>query len=127
MIRLPYAITPAHFLNIASTIPVPDEDMSDYKTSHVSRWQLVQKISQNFWNKWKNEYLYQLQTRAKWITKKPEIELRDLVLLKNDKLPSQNWQMGRIIQKHPGTDVITRVVSIKTTKNVLKRGITEIS
>lgn len=121
------AITPAHFLNIPSTTPVPDEDMSEYRANHLSRWQMVQKISQNFWSKWKNEYLHQLQTRAKWHTKNNEPNLGDLVLLKDDNLPSQCWPMGRITEKHPGNDGITRVVSVKTAKNTFKRGITEIA
>lgn len=120
-------ITPAHFLNIASSKPVPDEDVSEYKANQLSRWQLVQKINQNFWSKWKNEYLNQLQTRAKWFTEKPEMEIGDLVMLKDDNTPSQNWPMGRITAKHRGEDGRTRVVSIKTPTNVFRRGITELA
>lgn len=111
------AITPAHFLNIAATRPIPDQDFSEFKANQLKRWQLVQKISQNFWKKWRNEYLNQLQIRAKWNTKKQEMQLGDLVMLKEANLPPNSWPLGRIVEKHPGKDGITRVVSVKTPKN----------
>jgi hypothetical protein len=44
-----------------------------------------------------------------------------MVLINEDNLPPQQWLLGRIIQ------LLTRVVSIKTTSGILKRAINRIS
>lgn len=65
--------------------------------------------------------------RNKWCTEKQEINVNDLVMVKDETLPSTKWALGRIIEKHPGPDGRTRVVSVKTGKNVIKRTITKIA
>ena len=105
----------------------PDCDLSDIKSNYLSRWHLIQKIFQNFWVQWKTDYLNQLQIRKKWQTQKPELNVNDLVMIKDETLPATKWALGRVVEKHPGTDGLTRVVSIKTAKNVLKRAITKVA
>lgn len=48
-------LTPAHFLNTAATQTVADEDLSECKSNRLNRWQLVQKMNQEFWKKWRHE------------------------------------------------------------------------
>lgn len=120
-------LTPAHFLNMVPMELAPENDLMDVKENYLSRWQLVQKIFQNFWIQWKNDYLNQLQLRNKWYTKNPEINVNDLVMVKDESLPASKWAMGRIVQKHPGSDGHTRVVSVKTAKNTIKRTITKVA
>lgn len=50
----------------------------------------------------------------KWFTKKSEPEINDLVILRDHDLPPSKWLLGRIVEKHPGKDLISRVVTIKT-------------
>lgn len=120
------ALTPAHILNIVIDT-VPDEDFSETKSGYLSRWQLVQKIAQEFWRRWKSEYLHQLQMRCKWNEKRPDIKIGELVIIKDINLPSCKWPMGRVIQLHHGDDGMIRVVTVKTASNTLKRGITEVA
>lgn len=120
-------ITPAHFLQLVPMQLAPDEDVSDVKANYLSRWQLVQKIFQQFWKQWKSEYLNQLQVRHKWCTAKEEIDVNDLVMLKEDGLPATKWSLGRIIKKHPGKDGATRVVTVKTGGTEVTRTITKVA
>lgn len=121
------ALTPAHILNLSVMESAPDEDYSETKTSYLSRWQLVQKIAQEFWKKWKTEYLHQLQVRNKWHKENANIKIGELVMISDTNLPSCEWPLGRVIETHAGIDGKTRVVTVKTAKNVLKRGITELA
>lgn len=111
---------------VAMQMP-PDNDWAETKSNYLSRWDLVQKIFQNFWKQWRNEYLNQLQVRNKWYKNEPEVEIDDMVMVKDENLPVTKWTLGRVVQKHPGNDGKTRVVSVKTSKNVLKRTITKIA
>lgn len=71
--------------------------------------------------------MHQLQTRGKWLTQNPDIEVGQLVMLKEENTPPQRWPLGRVVEKHTGNDGVTRVVSIKTSTGIYKRGITELS
>ncbi|XP_031630867.1 uncharacterized protein LOC116345570, partial [Contarinia nasturtii] len=118
------ALTPSHFLNLVPIELPPDTDYVDMKSSYLTRWQLVQKVHQNFWNGWKRDYLNQLQVRQKWNTEKADVKLNDLVMIRDDNLPSTKWATGRVVATHPGEDGHTRVASVKTAHNTFKRSIT---
>lgn len=120
------ALTPAHFLNMIPA-SIPDENLEETKSNWLSRWQLVRRLHQQFWSKWKNEYLMELQKRNKWTTKRPNLEIGELVLIKDENLSSSQWAMGRVQEVHPGEDKMTRVVSVKTANNVVRRGINKIA
>ncbi|UYV84687.1 hypothetical protein LAZ67_X003096 [Cordylochernes scorpioides] len=81
--------------------------------------------SDYFWNRWGCEYLHQLQERRKWRTSHPDVNIGDLVMLKEQDKPLQ-WKLVRIVQIFPGEDDITRVVLLRTPKGLLKRPMTKI-
>lgn len=119
-------ITPAHFLIGEPTTTVPEPDLKALNTNHLSRWQYVQRLLQHFWQNWQNEYLSRLQQRPKWLNKQPEFEVNDIVLIKHENLPPGKWMLGRIIAKHPGSDDITRVYSVKSGDSVTKRCVSKL-
>nr|XP_018908471.1 PREDICTED: uncharacterized protein LOC109038016 [Bemisia tabaci] len=115
-------LTPAHFLIGGPLLSLPEYDSSSTPSNRLSRWQLLQRISQQYWKQWSLEYLNTLQQRAKWRTQAAEtLAVGDLVLIKDENAPSLQWQMGRVIELHPGKDGIVRVASVKTTANTLRR------
>ncbi|KAG8236932.1 hypothetical protein J437_LFUL014977 [Ladona fulva] len=61
-------LTPGHFLIGQQILDLPDADprSQDSVASLSARWKLVEKIKNNFWRRWSNEYLNTLQQRAKW-------------------------------------------------------------
>lgn len=61
------------------------------------------------------------QIEAQMVFSNPEPVIGDLVLVKQEGLPPSRWLLGRVITKHPGPDNITRVVSLRTKSNVMKR------
>ena len=62
--------TPGHFL-IGSALTAPiNPRMIQEKIKLSSRWQLVQKLKQDLWDRWSSEYLHTLQTRYQWKSKK---------------------------------------------------------
>ena len=60
------ALTPTHFL-IGGPLTAPvEEHLRDLPTNRLIRFQLLEKMRQDVWKRWSNEYLHQLQTRYKW-------------------------------------------------------------
>ncbi|XP_055858986.1 uncharacterized protein LOC129921264 [Episyrphus balteatus] len=53
-------LTPGHFLIGSALNTVPEKDLTGVKDSHLDRWQLMQRIHQDIWKKWKSEYLVRL-------------------------------------------------------------------
>lgn len=49
-----------------------------------------------------------------------------MVLLKEDKVPPLQWQLGRVTEIHPGADGIIRVVTVRTQQGSFRRGIQKI-
>ncbi|GJQ78231.1 hypothetical protein Trydic_g2560 [Trypoxylus dichotomus] len=90
--------------------------------SHLSRWQLIERLNQHFWQRWSREYLEQLQRRTKWSKEFGEnLCVGQLVLVREDNVPSLAWSMGRITAVCPGKDGIARVAVIKTSRSEVKR------
>ena len=76
-------------------------------------------LSEQFWTRWKSDYLSNLQSRNKW--RKPSNNLRvdDVVLLKEDS-PRCLWPMGRVVEAFPDQD--GRVRKIKLVCAISKGG-----
>ena len=60
------ALTPAHFLISDEMRAFPELDIQSVPSNRLNKWQQIQKIHQQFWQRWSNEYLPLLQQRAKW-------------------------------------------------------------
>ncbi|XP_021953145.2 uncharacterized protein LOC110849976 [Folsomia candida] len=97
-------LTPGHFLIGTALTSIPEPHLQDLQISRLSRWQLLQRITQDFWKRWSSEYLTRMQQRPKWIYGDHKISIGDLVLIKHENLSPMQWQLGRITQLHPGPD-----------------------
>lgn len=115
------ALTPGHFLIGEPLLSVPDYDFKESSINSLRRWQLTQRMMQNFWRRWSQEYLTTFLRRYKWSSQIPEPNIGDLVLIKEDDLPPSRWLLGRVVSTHPGADGITRVVSVQTKSSTIKR------
>lgn len=78
---------------------------------------------QDFWKRWRREYLCLLQSRTKRWKPAIKVEVGKLVVIRDENLPPMKWRMGRIVQLHPGEDGIVRVVTLKTSTGLMKRAV----
>lgn len=114
-------LTAGHFLTLEPLHAIPDQDVTDVPISRLKRWQLIQRLQQDFWQRWKREYLHTLQQRSKWLNDTDAPIIGTLVLIKNDNAPPLKWEMGRILQVHPGIDKIVRVATVKVQRGTITR------
>jgi Family of unknown function (DUF5641) len=107
------ALTPGHFLIQQPLLAAPEPDVTEVQTNRLDRWQQIQRQQQLFWRRWTAEYLQSLQKRPKWLKDQPNLQKGDLVIIKDETLPIQQWKMGRIQELHPGKDEKVRVATVK--------------
>lgn len=121
------ALTPGHFIIGEPFIGLPDErDFTELKTNNLGRWEHLQQMIQNFWKRWHREYIGSLVNRSKWSKRNRNLEIGDLVIVKQDNIPPLRWKMARIISVIPGRDGAVRTVKIKTGTGEYLRPITKL-
>lgn len=120
------ALTPAHFLIGRSLLTIPYYDVQHVAENRLSNYEMLEALKQRFWCQWTKDYISQLQARSKWKTNRNEIAVGSLVLVRDDNIPPYLWRLGRIVLLHPGTDNVTRVVTIKTAGGLIKRSTVKI-
>lgn len=106
-------LTPGHFLVSGPLLELP-LNAYDYNISLTTRWRQTEKMLKDFWKRWSTTYLQTLQTRSKWIYPNPNMQVGDLVLVRDDHIPPARWLLGRVTDTHPGADGRVRVVTLKT-------------
>ena len=104
---------PNMLLTMKSNVVLPPP--GNFEESDVycrKRWQQVQGLANEFWLRWKKEYLQSLQPRQKWSNKQPELSIGDLVLIKDDMIHRSEWPLGRITETIASKDGLIRKVKI---------------
>lgn len=120
------ALTPGHFLVGRPLLALPEQNYSLDRLSLLKRWERVSAIVQHFWSRWTKEYLTNLQQRYKWHNKTYDLKVNDLVIVKDENLPTNKWLLARVVDVHPGSDGHIRVATVKTKNTILKRPITKL-
>lgn len=121
------ALTPGHFLIGCPLLELPEPSSNSISLSFNSRWKLLLQMKEKFWRTWSVDYLHLLQTRPKWHRGNIQIKPGQLVLIKDKSAPSTVWTMGRVTKVHPGADGICRVVTVHTTRGLMKRPMNSIA
>jgi hypothetical protein len=119
-------LTAGHFLIGDSMTSFPHPNVQEVPSNRLTQWQRIEQLRQHFWTRWSKEYISLLQQRSKWKSPQANVELGQLVLIKEDNLPPLRWVTGRIVQLFPGQDKITRVVLIKTSSGLIKRSVSRV-
>ncbi len=113
-------LTPGHFLINRSLHALPQRGNTE-KISSQRRWNLVQRLSEDFWRRWEKEYLRCLQKSSKWKTGSRELHVDDIVLLKDPEAFNRTWPMARVVKLYPGSDGHVRVVDISIKGKIYRR------
>ncbi|CAB0001527.1 unnamed protein product [Nesidiocoris tenuis] len=106
-------ITPSMFIQDIRESGMPELDVIE----SVDLKKTVQrrlKLKENFRDRFRNEYLGQLQMRSR-TTKHDKLKIGDVVLIGNDGTKRIDWPLARVIELLPGKDGTTRLVRLQTT------------
>jgi hypothetical protein len=93
-------LTSGHFLIRTSLLDAPDQDVLGIKFNCLTHWQLVQQMVQRHWKIWSRNYVLLLQQWPKWKMQFPNIQISDVVIIKED-VPPLVWKVGVVSNLHP--------------------------
>lgn len=119
-------LTPGHFLIGSSLCAIPEPSLLEPPDNRLTRWQLLQKMRDHFWDRWSHEYLQSLFQRSKWLTATDQAQVGRLCLILNENTPPARWPLARIIRAHPGRDGKIRVVTVRTATSEFVRPIAKL-
>lgn len=113
----PLILTPSTLLTqkIGVSPPPPGDFTKGDMFKH--QWKRVQVLADTFWARWRKEYLNTLQSRQKWHSKKPNLKVGDIVLMKDNQARRNEWPMGIILKALPSQDGLVRKVEIKVSRH----------
>lgn len=79
------------------------------------------------WRRRSSEYLNTLRKCYKWHQPKKNLEPGDVLILREDGVPTNHWPLGRIQEVFPGEDGLVRAATVRTTKGTYKRPVVKMS
>lgn len=77
------------------------------------RWRRVQHLANEFWKRWKVEFLASQQERKKWVNPEKNLKKDDVVLMVEDDTSRNQWPLARVVDTYPGSDGRVRKVRIR--------------
>lgn len=92
----------------------------------MNRWKNLKILHHQFSIRWKEEYLKELHKRYKWKHPQRDVQINDLVVIRQENLPPNKWRLGRVLKVYPGSDHRVRVADIKTQKGIISRPIVKL-
>ena len=124
-------LTPAHFLIGRPLLTVPDSDPPDKADLTLNRRFQQRQQAMNFFSHLFNSStamnLTTLQQRTKWTAEQENLQIGDIVFLKDDNTSPMMWPMAKVIKVFDGNDRIARVVEIRTRRGSYMRPVHRLS
>lgn len=119
----PEPLTPNHILTMKSSVILPPPGQFSKEDLYLNkRWRRVQFLANEFWQRWKREYLLNLQQRQKWQKASRNLQVNDIVILQDDNAPRCKWKLARVIETFQSTDGKVRKVKLKTSDTTFDKG-----
>ena len=87
------------------------------------RYQYIQSLVNEWWKLWIRYFVPNLQPRSKWLKKRENLSIGDMVLLKDEKVPRGSWTRAIVEEIYPGPDKLVRSVKIRTSSSTFNRPI----
>ncbi|KAK3746502.1 hypothetical protein QZH41_001765 [Actinostola sp. cb2023] len=93
------ALTPNHFLTMKTKVVLPPPGVFQTADRYAKKWwRRVQHLTNEFWCRWRKEYLHTLQERQKWTRPRRNLEVDDIVIIKDDNAQRNQWKLARVIE-----------------------------
>ena len=107
-------LSPMNILTMKSKVVAPPPGIFQQSDVYCrKRWRRVQHIANEFWARWKKEYLQSLQERQKWDTRRINFDVDDIVLVKQIDTARNQWPMAKVIKVNKGEDGLVRSVCLR--------------
>ena len=90
-------LTPNHLLTMKTKVVLSPPGVFPSADKFCrKRWRRVQHLANEFWSQWRKEYLLSLQQRQKWTVSQNDVDVDDIVIIKDDNAPQSRWQLAHV-------------------------------
>lgn len=118
----PQPFTPNHILTMKSSIILPPP--GDFVREDLylrRRWRRDQYLAEEFWSRWRKEYLLNLQERQKWHKIHRNAKVNDIVIVKDENLPRNEWKLAKVTEVYPSEDGHVRKLRVLMSDSALDK------
>ena len=118
----PEPITPNHLLTLKAKVVLPPPgNFSRPDLYSRRRCRRIQYLSDQFWRGWQKEYCLLQQKRQKWSNVSPNSQVGEIVLIRDESCPRNQWPLGRVTEVYPSEDGLVRKVLLSVTQSGKKK------
>ena len=106
-------LSPNLLLTIKTNVILPPP--GNFQKSDIysrKHWRRVQYLPNQFWARWRSEYIQNLTLRSKWNLPRRNLSVGDVVLLKKDNQPRNEWSLCRVTEVMTGDDGLVRKATV---------------
>ncbi|XP_063959911.1 uncharacterized protein LOC135155123 [Lytechinus pictus] len=109
----PEPLTPHHILTAKPKVILPPPGVFQREDVYSRKWwRRVQHLANEFWLRWRKEYLQGLQERRKWTSTEKDLTIGDIVISKEEEGGRYKWPLARVIDVYPSADGRIRKVKL---------------
>lgn len=73
----------------------------------------MQFLTEQFWSRWRKEYLANIAIRQRWHVPRRNLQIGDIVMVKDEDLPRNEWRLGQVLETNANKDGLVRKVKIR--------------
>ena len=108
------ALTPNHFLTLKTRVVLPPPGVFKSADLYSKKWwRRVQHLTNEFWCRWRKEFIPSLQEHHKWARPRKNLRADDVVIVKDDDLPRNQWKVCRVVGALPDEDGMKSKVKLE--------------
>ncbi|XP_063969426.1 uncharacterized protein LOC135157513 [Lytechinus pictus] len=109
----PEPLCPLHLLTMKPKVILPPPGKFQGADKYSRKWwRRVQYLANEFWLRWRREFLQQLQPRQKWTKSHRDLTIGDVVIVKENEDARLRWPLGRVEEVIPSEDGRIRKVKL---------------
>ncbi len=105
-------ITPMHLQLDRASIEIPEVQF-DLRPNLTKRLKYLEDIKVEFWKKWMAQVFQGQVLAQKWRKQHQDVQVDDVVLVKNETAAGVEYQRGRVVEAIPGEDGHVRSVQVE--------------
>ena len=108
--KSPNPLTPNHLLTMKTKVLLhPPGVFRSADLYCKRRWRRVQHLANEFWIRWRKEYMLTLQERQRWNKPRRNTKVGDIVLIKGDSEVNRNhWHLAKVVEVYKSADGYVR-------------------
>ena len=118
----PEPLSPSHLLTMKSKVLLSPPGQFEPADMYArKRWRRVQHLANEFWSRWRKEFLLSLQERQKWLRPRRNLCVGDVVMVKDVNLSRNKWLLARVASVYPSKDGQVRKAQVAITDGCLDK------